>query len=552
MPATDRQGTLSTMRQRQPRPAARAALAAIVALASLAGAAVPASAADDFPDGWTAYHTYPELRDELAAVEAAHPDIVDRFSIGESHRGRQLWAAKISDNVASDEDEPEVLFDGLHHGDEHMSLEMTLRILHWLTDGYGSDPRITDIVDGREVWIVFAMNPDGATFDIKDGRFHRWRKNRQPNANGTVGTDLNRNYGYRWGGGGRTSSRPGDRTYRGAAAFSTPETRAMRDFLASRVVDGRQQIRAAITFHESGRLVMWPYGYTHTNVPGDMTTDDHAAFVKLGRRMAASNGYTPQQASELYVSSGTSRDYLYGTYRIFVFTFELSITDYPKNRKIATETGRNKEAVLTLMERAWCPLGILGAAVRDARCGAFDDDLEVARGWTVDPDGTDTAPASGRWQRGNPEKTRSGGGVTLQRDLVPSGRFAFVTGAPAGDAPDDFDLDGRTTIRSAPIRLPDAAGQALSFRWLFAHAGNSTTSADHLQAIVEGPGGDQTVVWERVGSATTQAGSWGSASVSLDAWAGEAIRLRFEAVDAGNHSLVEAGLDDIRVTRPGG
>ena len=41
-------------------------------------------------------------------------------------------------------EEPEVLFDGLHHGDEHMSLEMTLRILHWLADGYGGDARITD------------------------------------------------------------------------------------------------------------------------------------------------------------------------------------------------------------------------------------------------------------------------------------------------------------------------------------------------------------------------------------------------------------------------
>ena len=45
----------------------------------------------------------------------------------------------------------------------------------------------------------------------------------------------------------------------------------MRDFMASRVVGGRQQIRTAMTFHESGRLVMWPYGYTMTDVPGDMT-----------------------------------------------------------------------------------------------------------------------------------------------------------------------------------------------------------------------------------------------------------------------------------------
>ena len=107
----------------------------------------------------------------------------------------------------------------------------------------------------------------------------------------------------------------------------------MRDFLASRVVDGRQQIRAAITFHEYGRLVMWPYGYTHTDVPADMTTDDHAALRKIGRRMAASNGYRPQQASELYISSGTSRDYLYGTYRVFSYTFELSIRDYPRSER---------------------------------------------------------------------------------------------------------------------------------------------------------------------------------------------------------------------------
>ena len=198
------------------------------------------------------------------------------FSIGKSYQGRDIWAAKVSDNVATDEAEPEVMFDGLHHSDEHMGLEMTLHILHWLADGYGSDARITNIVNSREVWIVFAVNPDGAEYDISGGKFHFWRKNRQPNAGTTaIGTDLNRNYGYRWGGGGNTSTNPLAITYRGASAFSAPETRAVRDFLASRVVGGRQQIRVAISFHEYGRLVMWPYGYTYTNVPGDMTADDH-------------------------------------------------------------------------------------------------------------------------------------------------------------------------------------------------------------------------------------------------------------------------------------
>ena len=154
---------------------------------------------------------------------------------------------KISDNVATDEAEPEVLYEGGHHADEHMGVEMALKIMRWLVDGYGTDTRTTNIVNSREIWIIFLANPDGAEHDIASGKFHRWRKNRQPTPGTSyIGTDLNRNYGYRWGGGGRTSTNPAAITYRGTKAFSTPEARAVRDFLASRVVGGRQQIRLAI------------------------------------------------------------------------------------------------------------------------------------------------------------------------------------------------------------------------------------------------------------------------------------------------------------------
>ena len=103
--------------------------------------------ATEFPAGREGYHSYTEVAAEVAASAAAHPDIVQRFSIGKSYQGRELWAAKISDNVAVDEAEPEVLFDGGTHSDEHMGVEMTLQILHWLVDGYGTDPRITNIVN---------------------------------------------------------------------------------------------------------------------------------------------------------------------------------------------------------------------------------------------------------------------------------------------------------------------------------------------------------------------------------------------------------------------
>jgi len=94
---------------------------------------------------------------EVAATATAHPSIVQRFSIGKSYQGRDIWAVKISDNVGVDEAEPEVMFDGTHHSDEHMATEMTLHILHWLVDGYGTVPRITNIVNSREIWIVFTV-----------------------------------------------------------------------------------------------------------------------------------------------------------------------------------------------------------------------------------------------------------------------------------------------------------------------------------------------------------------------------------------------------------
>ncbi len=505
-----------------------------------------ALAAAEFPAGYEAYHTYAEVGADVAAVQTAHPGIVERFSIGESYLGRQLWAAKISDNVGVDEDEPEVLFDGGIHADEHMGVEMTLKILHWLADGYGVDPRITNIVDTREVWIVFMINPDGVAHDIAGGKFHNWRKNRQPNPGTTAkGTDLNRNFGYRWGGGGRTSSNPRAITYRGTKAFSTPEARAFRDFLASRVIGGRQQIRMGISFHETGRLVMWPYGYTKTNVPSDMTTDDRAALARIGRKMASFSGYKPEQASDLYISSGTSRDFEYGTYRIFAYTIEMSVTAYPKPSKIASETGRNKGTVLYLLERAWCPLGALGATIRAARCGAFDDDLEVARGWSRDPDGTDTAPAAAHFSRTNPEPTSRSG--PKQRGTTTSGSKAFVTGAKAGAKATSGDLDGVTTLRSPAIVLPATLGQRLTFRYVFAHDAKSS-SADSLRAIVE-VGGVQTVVWTRLGSAADVDGAWRTASIGLDAFAGQTVRIRFVATDGGVANLVEAEIDDVRVTR---
>ena len=278
-----------------------------------------------------------------------------------------------------------------------------------------------------------------------------------------------------------------------------------------------------------------------------MTVDDHNALVSIGKHMAATNGYRPEQASDLYITSGTTRDYEYGMYRIFAYTFELSVRDYPRPSMIASETGRNKEAVLYLMEQAGCPYAVLGAAIRTARCGAFDDDLEVGRGWVVNPDGTDSAAAGSRFSRANPEPTTRLG--PKQLGTTPSGRGALVTGWRAGAAPNSYDLDGRTTMRSIPIALPATNGQRLAFRYVFAHD-SASSAADAFTAIVEAEDGTQTPVLSVLGKPSDVDGAWRSASILMDAWAGQTVHLRFQAVDGGPNNLVEVEIDNVRVTRP--
>jgi hypothetical protein len=321
----------------------------------------------DFPSRDAAFHNYAELQSEVNTIVARYPAIANRRVIGRSFEGRDIVAVKISDNVATDEAEPEVYYDAQHHAREHLTAEMTTYLLHLYLDGYATDARIKGIVDSREIWIIPQVNPDGSEYDIATGSYRSWRKNRQPNAGSTfVGTDPNRNYGFRWGCCGGSSGSFSSETYRGAAAFSAPENRVIRDFVTSRVIGGVQQIKAAMDFHTYSELVLWPFGHTTADTATGMTVDQNNTFATLGRRIAATNGYTPQQSSDLYITDGDLLDYLWGTHRIFGYTLEMYPRNsagggfYPPASVITRETTRNREAALLIAEFADCPYRVIG------------------------------------------------------------------------------------------------------------------------------------------------------------------------------------------------
>ncbi|MEW9534504.1 M14 family zinc carboxypeptidase [Microbispora sp. NPDC049125] len=509
----------------------------------------------DFPPADSGYHNYAELTAEVNALVAAHPAIVSKFSYGRSYEGRDMIGVKISDNVGTDENEPEVLFTAHQHAREHLTVEMAIYVMHMFADGYGSDSQITGLVNTREIWILPDLNPDGGEYDVATGSYRSWRKNRQPNSgSSSVGTDLNRNWAYNWGCCGGSSGSPSSETYRGASAESAPEVRQAANFVRGRVVGGVQQIKAAIDWHTYAELVLWPYGYTTADTGPGLTQDDRDAHAALGRSMAATNGYTAEQSSDLYITDGSIDDWLWGTQKIFSYTFEMYPTTsspgfYPPDEAIPTQTSRNRAAVLQLVSNADCVYRVIGKEA--AYCGTgtppvtvYSDTFETATGWTANASGTDTA-TTGVWERAVPQATDSSGPKQLATPV--SGSYDLVTGAAAGASAGDGDVDGGvTTIRSPAITLPASGTLTLSFSWYLAH-GSNASSADYLRVSVAGS--TTSTVFQQLGAASDRDAAWATATASLTGFAGQTVRVVVEAADASTASLVEAAVDDVRITQ---
>ncbi|MEN3332657.1 MAG: hypothetical protein V7641_2022, partial [Blastocatellia bacterium] len=173
----------------------------------------------------------------------------------------------------------------------------------------------------------------------------------------------------------------------------------------------------------------------------------------------------------------------------------------------------------------------------------FTDDFETNKGWVVNPNGSDTA-TTGQWERGNPEDTNSGGAKQL--GTTTSGVNDLVTGRLAGASAGTNDIDGGvTSIRSPSITLPSTGNLILTFNAYLAHA-NNASSADFLRVSIVS-GATTTTIFQSLGAAANVNGAWALRTVNLNAFAGQSITILIEAADAAGASLVEAGIDDVKI-----
>ena len=250
------------------------------------------------------YHTYSEVNAALDSMHTFYPSITSsRINIGSTLEGRAIWAFKISDNPAMDENEPEVYYNALTHAREPIGMEVLLYFMWHLLHNYGTDSLATYLVNNRELWFVPVVNPDGYEYNqqTNPNGGGMWRKNRR-NCGSGHGIDLNRNFGYMWGYDDEGSSPYcSDETYRGSGPFSEPETQVIRDFVNSR------NFVMCLDNHAYGMYLLYPWGYDRLYTP------HQNLFVAIAETMAVFNSHSIGTSWELlYPTNGASDDWEYG------------------------------------------------------------------------------------------------------------------------------------------------------------------------------------------------------------------------------------------------
>ncbi len=117
---------------------------------------------------------YDELTGLLQAWAAARPELVELESIGRTPEGRELWFLTLTSRATGPaSDKPAIAVDGNEHATEWGGGVAALHFVHKLLAGFGSDERVTRLLETRAVYVLPRMTPDGVEATLAEGRFIR-------------------------------------------------------------------------------------------------------------------------------------------------------------------------------------------------------------------------------------------------------------------------------------------------------------------------------------------------------------------------------------------
>jgi hypothetical protein len=272
----------------------------------------------------------------MKKFESNHPNLCKLDTIGTSVLGRKLYVIKISDNVDKDEAESEFFYTSTMHGDETTGYILMLRIIDYLLTNYGTDERVTNLVNNVAIYINPNANPDG-TYNYGN---HTVSGSRRYNANGY---DLNRNF-------------PDPRAGQNPNGPHQPETLAMMEFAENR------NFVISANFHGGIELANYPWDTWKSSTNKHA---DHNWFYSVSRKYADlaqanspsgyftayDNGIT--HGGDWYVVAGGRQDYMNYWHNCREITLEISDTKNPSSSLLPNFWNYNIESMLTYMENTF-------------------------------------------------------------------------------------------------------------------------------------------------------------------------------------------------------
>ncbi|MBD3404133.1 hypothetical protein GF420_14675 [candidate division GN15 bacterium] len=295
-------------------------------------------------DAYPTYGAYVSMMEQYATN---YPSICVLDTIGTTIEGRLLLVAKISDNAAIEEAEPEVFYTATMHGDETAGYVMTLRFMDSLLTTYGSDSRVTTLVDELEIFINPAANPDG-TYASGDNTVSGATRG---NANGV---DLNRNF-----------PDPEDGQNPDGNSWQ-PETMAMMAFAED------HNIILSANYHGGAEVMNYPWDtWSQRHADDDwwqLICHEYADLCQANSPSGYMDGFNDgiTNGYDWYTISGGRQDFMTYFHGGREVTMEISNTKLLPESQLEAWWGYHRLSMLAYLEQAY--YGIRGL-VTDASTG---------------------------------------------------------------------------------------------------------------------------------------------------------------------------------------
>ncbi len=296
---------------------------------------------------WDRYPTYSVYEQMMANFAANYPGLCDIdtiLNITPSGNYRIL-VARISDNVNLKENEPQFLYTSSMHGDELTGFILTLRLIDYLLLNYGTNTKVTNLVNNLEIWINPLANPEGSYYGSNPAGSTIATSRRGNFSN----VDLNRNY-------------PDPRDGQHPDGYSwQPETQAFMNFA------GTHHFNMSANFHGGAEVVNYPWDtwvhYNTSNGTVNVNADYPwwervcTAYVDSTRLISAnymsdvtSDGIS--EGGDWYVITGGRQDYMNYFHHCREVTIELDATKRTPVENLNLKWSQNYRSLLNYLQEA--------------------------------------------------------------------------------------------------------------------------------------------------------------------------------------------------------